>query len=193
VRSSPGCSRTAAGTWCRSPPRRRSIRCARFPALLLGTVAVTALYVGVNAAYLRVLPLDRLRASTRLVADFADATLGGAGTHVVPVLVVLCVRLADHARRLRRGERGHRRRATRVEPTRRCRRPDFVLAELPVYWLWGRAPHKILPATTAPLVDADHADATDRLQAESVAVPCDPRDRLEHSKRLVAWRPARRA
>jgi APA family basic amino acid/polyamine antiporter len=58
-------------------------------ALVLGTVAVTALYVGVNAAYLRVLPLDRLRASTRVVADFADATVGGVGAGVMAGLVVL--------------------------------------------------------------------------------------------------------
>ncbi|AHG89012.1 amino acid permease-associated region [Gemmatirosa kalamazoonensis] len=58
-------------------------------ALLVGTVAVTALYVGVNAAYLRVLPLGTLRGSTRVVADFADATLGGAGAQIMAALVVL--------------------------------------------------------------------------------------------------------
>ena len=58
-------------------------------ALLLGTLLVTALYVGVNAAYLRALPLERLRTSTRVVADFADATLGGAGAQVMAALVVL--------------------------------------------------------------------------------------------------------
>jgi APA family basic amino acid/polyamine antiporter len=58
-------------------------------ALVVGTVAVTALYVGVNAAYLRVLPLDRLRASTRVVADFAEVTVGGVGAGVMAGLVVL--------------------------------------------------------------------------------------------------------
>ena len=58
-------------------------------ALVIGTLAVTALYVGVNAAYLRVLPHDTLRASTRVVADFADATLGGAGAQIMAGLVVL--------------------------------------------------------------------------------------------------------
>jgi APA family basic amino acid/polyamine antiporter len=58
-------------------------------ALILGTVTVTALYVGVNAAYLRVLPLERLRASTRVVADFADATVGGVGAGLMAGLVVL--------------------------------------------------------------------------------------------------------
>ena len=50
---------------------------------------MTALYVGVNAAYLRVLPLDRLRASTRVVADFAEVTVGGVGAGVMAGLVVL--------------------------------------------------------------------------------------------------------
>jgi basic amino acid/polyamine antiporter, APA family len=58
-------------------------------ALLAGTVLVTALYVGVNAAYLRVLPLDRLRGSTRVVADFADVALGGSGAQLMASLVVL--------------------------------------------------------------------------------------------------------
>jgi APA family basic amino acid/polyamine antiporter len=58
-------------------------------ALVVGTIAVTALYVAVNAAYLRVLPLDRLRASTAVVADFADVVLGGSGAQVMAALVVL--------------------------------------------------------------------------------------------------------
>jgi APA family basic amino acid/polyamine antiporter len=58
-------------------------------ALVVGTVAVTALYVGVNAAYLRVLPLERLRASTRVGADFAELTVGGVGAGVMAGLVVL--------------------------------------------------------------------------------------------------------
>jgi APA family basic amino acid/polyamine antiporter len=43
----------------------------------------------------------------------------------------------------------------------------FVLAGLPVYWLWGRAPHKIPPATAALMVDADHADAASNTRSAS--------------------------
>jgi APA family basic amino acid/polyamine antiporter len=58
-------------------------------ALLLGTATVTTLYVAVNAAYLRVLPLEQLRGSTRVVADFADVVLGGDGARLMAGLVVL--------------------------------------------------------------------------------------------------------
>jgi APA family basic amino acid/polyamine antiporter len=61
-------------------------------ALVVGTLTVTALYVGVNAAYLRVLPPERLGASTRVAADFADAVTGGGsgvGARVMAALVVL--------------------------------------------------------------------------------------------------------
>jgi basic amino acid/polyamine antiporter, APA family len=62
-------------------------------ALVIGTLTVTALYVAINAAYLRVLPLERLATSTRVAADFADAVLGGsrggAGGQVMAALVVV--------------------------------------------------------------------------------------------------------
>lgn len=58
-------------------------------ALLAGTAIVTACYVGLNAAYLRVLPLDAVRSSTRVAADAADALLGGGGAAAVSALVVL--------------------------------------------------------------------------------------------------------
>ena len=48
-------------------------------ALLLGTLIVTACYVGLNAVYLRVLPLEAIRASQRVAADAADVLLGGGG------------------------------------------------------------------------------------------------------------------
>jgi len=57
--------------------------------LLIGTLTVTALYVGVNAAYLRVLPLDSVAASTRVAADFADAAIGGWGREIMATLVIL--------------------------------------------------------------------------------------------------------
>jgi APA family basic amino acid/polyamine antiporter len=58
-------------------------------ALLAGTAIVTACYVGLNAAYLRVLPLEAVRSSTRVAADAADALLGGGGAAAVSALVVL--------------------------------------------------------------------------------------------------------
>ncbi|HEU4630717.1 MAG TPA: amino acid permease [Gemmatimonadaceae bacterium] len=58
-------------------------------ALLLGTITVTVLYVGVNAAYLRVLPLAEVRTSTRVVADFADVVIGSGGARLMAALVVL--------------------------------------------------------------------------------------------------------
>ncbi|MBI1808623.1 MAG: amino acid permease, partial [Gemmatimonadetes bacterium] len=58
-------------------------------ALLFGTALVTLLYVGVNIAYLRVLPLAAVATSTRVAADFADAVLGGDGLRVMAALVVL--------------------------------------------------------------------------------------------------------
>lgn len=58
-------------------------------ALLLGTTLVTVLYLAVNAAYLHVLPLGTVSGSTRVAADFADATLGGAGSELMSAVVVL--------------------------------------------------------------------------------------------------------
>lgn len=58
-------------------------------ALLIGTLTVTALYVGVNAAYLRVLPLESVATSTRVAADFADAAIGGSGREIMAILVIL--------------------------------------------------------------------------------------------------------
>jgi basic amino acid/polyamine antiporter, APA family len=58
-------------------------------ALLLGTLIVTACYAGLNALYLRVLPLDAIRASTRVAADAADALLGGGGASLMAALVMV--------------------------------------------------------------------------------------------------------
>jgi len=58
-------------------------------ALLIGTTLVTALYLAVNAAYLHVLPLDTVSHSTRVAADFADATLGGSGRELMSAIVVV--------------------------------------------------------------------------------------------------------
>ena len=58
-------------------------------ALAIGTLTVTALYVALNAAYLHVLPLEKVSASTRVAADFADAVLGGRGGELMSALVIL--------------------------------------------------------------------------------------------------------
>jgi basic amino acid/polyamine antiporter, APA family len=58
-------------------------------ALLIGTLVVTACYLGLNAAYLRVLPLPQLIASQRVAADAANALVGRWGAAVVSVLVIV--------------------------------------------------------------------------------------------------------
>ncbi len=58
-------------------------------ALVAGTLTVTALYVALNAAYLRVLPLATVAQSSRVAADFADAAVGGYGAQIMSVLVIL--------------------------------------------------------------------------------------------------------
>jgi APA family basic amino acid/polyamine antiporter len=58
-------------------------------ALIVGTLVVTACYVGVNAAYLAVLPLERVVSSNRVAADFADAVLGAGGAALLAVLVIV--------------------------------------------------------------------------------------------------------
>jgi APA family basic amino acid/polyamine antiporter len=57
-------------------------------ALLIGIVVVTACYCGLNAVYLKVLPLDAVRASTKVAADAAEVLFGGgAGLMAALVLV----------------------------------------------------------------------------------------------------------
>ena len=58
-------------------------------ALAIGTLTVTVLYVLANAAYLHVLPVDRVASSTRVAAEVADAIFGPVGGRVVSVLVML--------------------------------------------------------------------------------------------------------
>ena len=58
-------------------------------ALMIGTLLVTACYIAVNAAYLAVLPRDAVAGSSRVAADFADATLGAGGASLMAALVML--------------------------------------------------------------------------------------------------------
>jgi len=57
-------------------------------ALMIGTLAVTASYIAVNAAYLAVLSPSAVAASNRVAADFADAVLGSGGAASMSALVV---------------------------------------------------------------------------------------------------------
>jgi len=58
-------------------------------ALLIGTLIVTACYAGLNAIYLRLLPLEAVRASTRVAADAADVLFGGGGARMMAILVMV--------------------------------------------------------------------------------------------------------
>ena len=58
-------------------------------ALLIGTLAVTASYIAVNAAYLAVLSPAAVAASNRVAADFADRVLGTGGAAAMSALVIL--------------------------------------------------------------------------------------------------------
>ncbi len=58
-------------------------------ALLIGSLAVTAAYVALNAAYLYLLPLDRITSSTRVAADAAHALAGPRGAAVISALVIV--------------------------------------------------------------------------------------------------------
>ena len=58
-------------------------------ALLAGTLVVTVCYAGLNAIYLRVLPIEAVRASSRVAADAADVLLGGGGAAIMAALVVV--------------------------------------------------------------------------------------------------------
>jgi basic amino acid/polyamine antiporter, APA family len=58
-------------------------------ALLIGTSVVTLCYIGLNAAYLKVLPLEQMVASQRVAADAATVLVGPWGAGLVAALVIL--------------------------------------------------------------------------------------------------------
>jgi APA family basic amino acid/polyamine antiporter len=58
-------------------------------ALLWGVSTVTACYVALNLVYLRVLPVDVVRSSTRIAADAANAVVGRGGSVVLAALVMM--------------------------------------------------------------------------------------------------------
>ena len=58
-------------------------------ALVVGVGIVTACYIALNLVYLRLLPLDAIRASTRIAADAADVMFGRGGAQLLSVLVIV--------------------------------------------------------------------------------------------------------
>jgi len=58
-------------------------------ALLIGILVVTLCYLGLNVAYMYVLPLDRVSASERIAAEVATALVGPRGAAAVSLLVIV--------------------------------------------------------------------------------------------------------
>jgi APA family basic amino acid/polyamine antiporter len=58
-------------------------------ALVAGVAIVTICYVALNLVYLRLLPLDVVRSSTRIAADAADAVAGRGGSALLAALVLV--------------------------------------------------------------------------------------------------------
>jgi APA family basic amino acid/polyamine antiporter len=58
-------------------------------ALTIGVVVVTICYIGLNAVYLYVLPLEAVRSSPRIAADVAQVLVGSGGGSAVSALVVV--------------------------------------------------------------------------------------------------------
>ncbi|MGH9387734.1 MAG: amino acid permease [Vicinamibacterales bacterium] len=56
--------------------------------LMIGVVVVTLCYIGLNAVYLRVLPIDRVIASQRIAADAFEVLVGPQGARAVAALVM---------------------------------------------------------------------------------------------------------
>jgi APA family basic amino acid/polyamine antiporter len=56
--------------------------------LLIGVVVVTVCYIGLNAVYLRVLPIEKVMSSTRVAADTFEVLIGTGGAGVISALVM---------------------------------------------------------------------------------------------------------
>jgi APA family basic amino acid/polyamine antiporter len=57
--------------------------------LIVGVAVVTLCYIALNVIYLRVLPIERVTASTRIAADVAEALIGSRGGAFVAALVIV--------------------------------------------------------------------------------------------------------
>jgi APA family basic amino acid/polyamine antiporter len=56
--------------------------------LMIGIAIVTVCYIGLNAIYLRVLPIERVMTSTRVAADTFEVLVGTGGAGVISALVM---------------------------------------------------------------------------------------------------------
>lgn len=56
--------------------------------LMIGIAIVTVCYIGLNAIYLRVLPIEKVMTSTRVAADTFEALVGTGGAGVISALVM---------------------------------------------------------------------------------------------------------
>lgn len=60
-------------------------------ALILGTVAVIAIYLGLNLVYYHVLSLPEIARSTRVAADAGVRIFGRAGSHLVTLAIIIAM------------------------------------------------------------------------------------------------------
>jgi basic amino acid/polyamine antiporter, APA family len=60
-------------------------------ALLLGVLAVTAVYIGLSAAFLYVVPLEQVTSNEAFVAQFGQALFGHVGSAVLSICVLISV------------------------------------------------------------------------------------------------------
>lgn len=74
-------------TYAAEETRRPEVTIPR--ALIIGTLIVTACYLGLNAAYLRVLPIEKVLASNRVAADAASVLVGPSGAAFISGLVIV--------------------------------------------------------------------------------------------------------
>ena len=56
--------------------------------LMIGIAVVTVCYIGLNAIYLRVLPIEKVMTSTRVAADTFEVLVGTGGAGVISALVM---------------------------------------------------------------------------------------------------------
>src|SRR5690606_2038623 len=58
-------------------------------AIVFGTLSIIVIYMLVNAAYLYVIPIDRLQSSPLIAADTLGAIFGRAGVSFIAVIVMI--------------------------------------------------------------------------------------------------------
>ena len=56
--------------------------------LMIGVAVVTVCYIGLNAVYLRVLPIEKVMTSSRVAADTFEVLVGAGGAGVISALVM---------------------------------------------------------------------------------------------------------